>query len=113
MVQQELNEKIARFTELRDFQIFADHAGNYYRMEFTDPRHSQLYIVCDAFHLSLDACFKWVVPKVKFFSLSSDSAGFVASILHTENLHYYQAEAEAPALAFCLAVEKLIDSEEK
>jgi len=69
----------------------------------------------------LNACFKWLVPKLQeggygftlcdsqgkppyFFELYSYQTMFPEA-------HAGDAEAETPSLALCLAIEKLIDSE--
>ncbi len=109
--EQELNKKLAEWRELKDFRIYADHKGNYYKMQFTDPQHSQMYIVCDAFHLSLDACFKWLVPKLKSgVTVYASTDGYSAYL----GLHDYESEeTKEPALALCLAIEKFIDGEKQ
>lgn len=62
---------------------------------------------------SLDACFRWLVPKL-------DGVGVVDGLKYgyflgtaSKNGNFYQHEAQSPALALCLAIEKLIDSEGK
>ena len=71
---------------------------------------------------SLDACFKWLVPKLYkmdgFRLLSYQYIGFARDVRlyrHSWGIHYesnsktnYSADDE-PALALCLAIEKLID----
>ena len=70
---------------------------------------------------SLDACFKWLVPEV-IDNVEKDSieisilcpmVGCEFWVVHIRNRQVTigQASAETMALAFCLAIEKLIDSE--
>jgi len=69
---------------------------------------------------SLDACFRWLVPKLyEFISLPDinfcmpfdENEGCLATIVDDiPGGPLSEAEAKTPALAFCLAVEKLIDS---
>ena len=64
---------------------------------------------------SLDACFKWLVPRLWICNITLEEAIFWdvhVSIpdYHGKNKHGNgQALDENPALALCLAIEKLID----
>jgi len=68
-----------------------------------------------AFTKSLDACFKWLVPKLLEASTDVDLAntdkGWAFIVIDSEG--EIGGEAETPALALCLAIEKLIDKGEK
>jgi len=64
------------------------------------------------FTSSLDACFKWLVPKMFYYQLSGDGKKHHCEILHKVIQGYYGGDAETPSLALCLAIEKLIDAEE-
>ncbi len=65
---------------------------------------------------SLDACFEWLVPKVRvtrhihFHSFDGKTDWRV--VLSNANDTIYGRHNE-PALALCLAIEKLIDAEAK
>lgn len=67
------------------------------------------------------ACFKWLVPKLDEWSISKterNEGEFLprAVIGHRDaknNWHYSSKWAETPSLALYLAIEKLIDEEEK
>ena len=115
MDKQELNKKLAEWRGLKDFQIFADHAGRYYKMQFIDPEHSQLYIVCDAFYLSLDACFQWLVPQLAGWEVAYKyyltGKIYHAKVWAKDGIRREGWDKTNPALALCLAIEKLIDSE--
>ena len=73
-------------------------------LDFTDPVWGISY------------CFKWLVPKLReeryHYKLNSVREGghFAVVWRHTEGL-IYNAQAETPALALCLAISKLIDGE--
>jgi len=68
---------------------------------------------------SLDACFEWLVPKLSIegygVEIKNYSDGkFGARVTLTKSVWESEdAEAETPALALCLAIEKLIDKEIK
>jgi len=73
-----------------------------------------------AFPQSLDACFKWLVPKLRQLTISNSVANtnkWMVDILAGGGvgklLDRSYGEAETPALAFCKAIEKLIDAETK
>lgn len=57
---EELNKKIAEWLKLKEFGIYADHAGNYYFMQFLEPDQDIVHYYGQAFHLSLDVCFKYI-----------------------------------------------------
>lgn len=106
---QELNEKLARYLGLKDIQVLLDHAGKVTKIQFENPEHCQLYMIIEPFTDSLDACFKWLVPKLDYFCLTTeDKGGFYADVsIGEEYAEYFKAET--PALAICLAIEELID----
>lgn len=122
----ELNEKLARFA---GFTALCDredgHAyivmwecpdGDFYRDELPD------------FTSSLDACFKWLVPKLeewcvathddwvdstdeeKAMNLDQHFEANVGTFINTKWI-VGDAHAETPALALCKAIEQLIDKE--
>jgi len=60
---------------------------------------------------SLDALFKWVVPLCDCYGLTLDIRdGTHLGWVEKDNFIYGVERAETPALALCLAVEKLIDN---
>lgn len=63
---------------------------------------------------SLDACFRWLVPKLHQVTIiqefNSEAYADVVIQPEYEYLHYKEW-AETPALALCLAIEQLIDKE--
>ena len=62
------------------------------------------------FAQSLDACFKWLVPKLfrNRIELTYTMNGKWRCVLGNPNVCEVE-EAETPPLALCLAIEKLID----
>lgn len=62
---------------------------------------------------SLDACFKWLVPKLQGMGatvcLDILLTCTLATIVYKAEM--YEASEKVPALALCLAIEKLIDKE--
>ena len=68
------------------------------------------------FTQSLDACFKWLVPKylaeVSQLPMGFSSIMAIHAHLFAEWLKIMNEKIE-PALALCLAIEKLVDSEAK
>lgn len=105
----ELNKKLAEWAGLfpqPDWRIWCNEVDKYYDCEvnlFTYPPY---------FTHSLDACFKWLVPKLYHTSLSrSDDSIYIAEASLYENDLTQEAYYEGnPALALCLAIEKLIDN---
>ena len=66
------------------------------------------------FTQSLDACFRTLVPnfpvgiRLRMFGQLRNGKGYFCSVGGKYLAHHY-SEAETPALALCLAIEKLID----
>ena len=98
MDNQELNEKLAKWAG--DFDFTPD--GRYeapdgeWNIEFTD---------------SLDACFKWLVPKLKMYELHSynQDGEHTAAVSILTDGGWRGYHATSPALALFLAIENLID----
>ena len=93
------------------------------------PKQPRLYPI---FTQSLDACFKWLVPKLRIggeypylkeiiLDIAMCDVEMYYCYLRYDSLHddgfvereEVQASAENPALALCKAIDKLIDSEKK
>ena len=96
MKNQELNKKLAKWAKLED-GLGLDRVPN-----FTE---------------SLDACFKWLVPRLfengLFISLIADKrfcrVTILSGIFDRKDKVEAVGENKDPALALCLAIEKLID----
>jgi len=107
-----MNEELdKRLAEWVGFVYCGCPGGGYFWMR-PDGGHSPEYPI---FTNSLDACFKWLVPKyiaeVCVLPMGLTSIMSIYAFLFAEWLKVMQEKVE-PALALCLAIEKLIDKEE-
>ena len=92
MNEQELNEKLAEWAGC------AMEYDRVYEKPFTQ---------------SLDACFKWLVPKLNHIEMVGHNGDFVWNPEIKDRLATVSTiGGKSPALALCLAIEKLIDKEE-
>ena len=102
----ELNEKLARW------------AGFKYQsrsQSWTSPDKLFDMRLPDFAH-SLDACFKWLVPKLGHVGLSTQGCYFDVTIWAKDTDSEYDGimtREATPTLALCKAIEKLIDAETK
>jgi len=100
-----------------DNKELAEWAG----LKFTDAsvptivKHPDgYYSVCPNFTESLDACFKWLVPKIikdgnYSIIITQDIAGCTAYVRPLQSGRQYDAtDNRSPALALCRAVLKVI-----
>lgn len=92
--EQELNKKLAEWAGLED-ALGLDRVPN--------------------FTHSLDACFKWLVPRASEdgyeVAISTEGKDCYGELFGQGQGDHLQADVETPALALCLAIEKLIESE--
>ena len=105
MDEQELNRKLAEWAGF-------EFKGVKFGVEVVPQWHGLDYASWEPpiFTQSLDACFKWLVPKAKCdVALNKINAGWWCFI-RLDCQTTFDAQAETPALALCLAIEKLIDS---
>jgi hypothetical protein len=106
---EELNRKLAEWA-LKKVPCELCMGGDFKALDGT-----MFYGIYDLpeFTESLDACFRWLVPKlsVRIDQMFGSWVGW-AKIKGTSN---WQSGVNkgSPALALCLAIEKLIDSEKK
>jgi len=114
----ELNEKLAYWAgwELispqRIDQFDEDPAIIYsaeYKIEYGDGT-SLTTSALPNFTQSLDACFKWLVPKLWICNMTMEE-GFTWSVSHPEYGNNTGPANEESALALCLAISKLIGQE--
>ena len=61
----------------------------------------------------LDGCFQWLVPASDVFAVTAlefwpSAKGWVCGLSANGGWHFVNAQASHPALAFCLALDKLI-----
>ena len=105
---QELNKKLAEWAGINPIpmeKIYYDHS-------------TEIVEDLPNFTQSLDACFKWLVPKLNLeedelygitFTYNQPDGGITCSVATEKKLS--QAQGGNSALALCLAIEKLIDGE--
>ena len=106
---EDLNKKLA---EWAGFTIYLPmkHSVNW-----NYPNDRSVYVELPVFTESLDACFRWLVPKViksadYSIIITQDLARCVGYIRPTQGGAQYEAiDNQSPARALCLAIEKLID----
>jgi len=111
MNKQELNRKLAEWAGFycHDGMGMSDIDAEVYQVILYDPNGKQA--AEPNFTQSLDACFKWLVPKLDSTRVLTNDA--------PSGDRFYNAEVKlggrrtantsgTPALALCLAIEKLI-----
>jgi len=106
MNKQELNKKLAEWAGFK-----WDGRGWHYP-RVGEKAHVVYCPDLPNFTQSLDACFEWLVPKLKYVIISNwnKKKRPTVSVFDGEGTCFMES-AETPALALCLAIEKLIDSE--
>jgi len=104
--EQELNRKLAEWAGLIDFTDKLGSVYSYGTKLYKDPPN---------FTQSLDACFKWLVPKLKG-AWAISIRNFVDTDKYTIELIYgtlrykeIKVQGERLALTLCLAISELID----
>ena len=109
MSNDELNKKIAEWLGFKLAKAPSDDGFYYFTIDGMGHPANFTY--------SLDACFEYIVPKLDnsydiYVSRHYDRPGFSCAIQNITLSGYKPifTTAETPALAFCLAVEKLIDA---
>ncbi len=124
MTEKELNKKLAKWVGFQFIRVDLvpfhkkpeDYRTNYWYSSnhWVYPDETKTKGNCPNFTQSLEACFKWLVPKlqeVQGIPYSVDfnfGEGRVVCILHDVS-----ARADTPALALCLVISKLIDGGQK
>lgn len=101
MMYEELNRKLAEFAGFT-YDIFI------YQRHWKAPDGSSMEELPN-FTSSLDACFKWLVPAVgRSKDIEAERRQMVGNLLMSwaRDVAFL---GEEPALALCLAIEKLID----
>ena len=100
-----------------------DYSSNYELLFYPDGKKVFIDSSLD-FTNSLDACFKWLVPKlyseleIDDMEIKTDSRrdgyGYACALFgYTKHLQSHSEYVTSPALALCLVIEKLIDEEGK
>ena len=110
---QALNKKLAEWAGFKPHYIYPGSISWTFPPDENFP-DGDTHNWSPTFTESLDACFKWLVPKAQMMGHrvvleASPDGGFVAHIIRKESVDTVGVHF-APALALCLAIEKLIDS---
>ena len=109
----ELNEKLAKWAGvLISIESWPDEEPTMY---VYDTEQENLIGECSPFTESLDACFKWLVPKcgsVWIETGSGEEGPFHSVHIYAEKESTWTYNTGGPnaALALCRAIEKMIDS---
>ena len=115
MNEQELNKKLAEWAGFKlELNPSPYMGGDPYKF-WVDPRGWDGYGTekcprLSNFTQSLDACFKWLVPKLTWYQINNrgrDNHHAFVCLKRKE----VGSNAETSALALCKAIEKLIDGE--
>lgn len=103
-----LNERLALWAGWEEHKQSVE-SGTGWRSWIPPLADNVIYLDPPDFTSSLDACFKWLVPRldIRDIHLQEDEDGWQCDIYGGE----YWAIAETPALALCRAIEKLIGGE--
>jgi len=118
-----LNNKLAQWRFGTASTVHPFHCGfisNRIIITVGKKKNEQTLYAGEKFTESLDACFKWLVPKLNSFvcpyqtNLKNIRDGWHVMLYGLTDSPYLpkrlEAEAETPSLALCLAIEKLVDS---
>lgn len=108
----ELNKKLAEWRGFVDAHkgIEGKTGISYWYPRGVDDFYNRKSSLPD-FTKSLDACEKWLFPKLLSASMSWVKGLRFMWIIELDVDHRYEGLAETSALALCLAIEKLIDGE--
>ena len=118
MSEQELNKKLAEwagFEKREGVKTFRKEGGTLYtevNVWWLTPkigRYRGEWECLPDFTQSLDACFRWLVPKLENYTLQLADNGHLAYAF--AKTHRQFGIGKIPALALCLAIEELIDKE--
>jgi len=109
MTKREPNKKLAEWAGFTDAHKGTDKAGISYWTPETYPHK----MPCPNFIESLAACFKWLVPKLKGYSLAKPTYTGVNIFMAYYEDNAYEGVDPIASYALSLAIEKLIDSEVK
>uniref|UniRef100_A0A6H1ZRF0 Phage ABA sandwich domain-containing protein n=1 Tax=viral metagenome TaxID=1070528 RepID=A0A6H1ZRF0_9ZZZZ len=115
---QALNKKLAEWAGFVVGKVKNKDSIWYNHALWTSPDGRDFTLDIPVFTDSLDACFKWLVPKVEDPSISVYKpvlgGNYWVCVLGEKGcIDNVNASGETPALALCLAIEKLIDSQSR
>lgn len=107
MDEQELKKKLAEWAEFEP--IYDREDGRKYIVLWLEPSGLTAQGGCPNFTQSLDACVEHLVPKLSYWSVEKSGENqFAGWARTTTSRECFMATAPSPALALCLAIEKLI-----
>ena len=107
MNEQELNKKLAEWAGFK-YQVCSSVRRGYC---WVDPQYGDHAETPPNFIQSLDACFRWIVPKAidRIMAEHECSSDVAYAILFKKWLQELELIIPNAALSLCLAIEKLID----
>ena len=116
---EELKDKLLKWVGFSFTDVDPGDGGCLITVLVFPDGHRGLYSEEPKLTSSLDACFKWLVPKLYkrklwFEFLGDGIVGYdfrIMEIAGNKPVSIYQGKA--PALALCKAIEQLIDKEQK
>ena len=108
MTNKELNKKLAEWAGLQVWVM--PQTGDEVICVHPDDPDSCLTV---DFTTSLDACFKWLVPKLKYYHMDNQDKPEHWAMVSIDGVHFRDNYGETPALALCKTIEKMIDKEVK
>lgn len=107
----ELNQKLAEWAGFKEINCKPPYTVLF--LWWLSPKKDRLDKLPD-FTTSLDACFKWLVPKLEnthSWIFGKNINGFAMTIWSKADVVIIiTGEADTPALALCKAIERLIDA---
>lgn len=113
----EVNKKLAEwagFTQ-KDYNVPSPLGGIALMFQgWLSPKGEKLHGRFPIFTESLDACERWLMPKLHQVTIiwEFNNQCYAEVVIQPEYEYiHYKEWAETPALALCLAIEKLIDGE--
>ncbi len=113
MDKREINKRLAEFAgftlEIKEYEAsFVDGVkGEVFTVDLWADTEGEPYGQLD-FTESLDACFKWLEPKLKQVKVGKHKGSELFFAEAVKDFSIRDGEAETPALALCQAIIKLI-----
>lgn len=106
---EELNRKLAEWAGFDRTTLPSGNQGWLYPTQYVEA-----YGFLPIFTESLDACDKWLIPKLTDNGVQVELWAYcnlrpTCTLHHLDDDSEYQGEGDSLALAFCCAIEKLID----
>lgn len=105
-----LNEKLLKFAGFEYRECNPNHPqlkDSPYGMGWFHPSSTTSFHTAPNFPESLDLCFKWLVPKLAKWEIGMLPNGKIYATVLANTM--FEGYNDKPALALCLAIEKVID----